>query len=73
MDVAYARIHLGFRGEEINHIIIPGKMCLLGNFAYLCPSLPLTVFRRGIVVLRYRWSSPAGLAFLRKLLAINLL
>ena len=29
------------------------------NFVYLsCPALPLTVFRRGIVVLRYRWSSP---------------
>ena len=39
MDVAYARTYLGFRGEEINPIIIPGKMCLLGTFAYLCPSL----------------------------------
>ena len=28
------------------------------NFIYICPALPLTVFRRGIVVLRYRWSSP---------------
>lgn len=25
MDVAYARTYLGFRGEEINPIIIPGK------------------------------------------------
>ena len=37
-------------------------MCFLGNYAYLCPTLPLTVFRRGIVALRYLWSSPAGLA-----------
>ena len=34
------------------------------NFIYLCPALQLTVFRRGIVVLRSRWSSPAGLAII---------